>query len=204
MGMKKFNLSNILFSKTQRGVLGLLYGQPDSDFYTNEIIRSAQSGRGAVQRELAKLSDAGLIIIKALGNQKRYQANRDSPFFAELRSIVLKTFGLADIVKEALNPQKKNIDFAFIYGSITKQEDNAQSEIDLMIISDKLTYTQLFQLLNHAEEKLRRKINPIFYSNTEWQRRRNEGNNFITQLINQPKIFLIGTADELNKLGKSS
>src|SRR5580698_8448852 len=123
MSIKKIGLSNVLFSKTQQHVLALLFGQPDSDFYTNEIIRLTQSGTGAVQRELAKLSNAGLIIIKPFGNQKRYQANRDSPLFAELRSIILKTFGLADILKEALKSQLKNIDFAFVYGSIAKQED---------------------------------------------------------------------------------
>ncbi len=201
MGINKISLSNVLFSKTQQHVLGLLYGQPDADFYTNEIIRLTQSGTGSVQRELAKLSNAGLIIIKLLGNQKRYQANRDSPFFVELRSIILKTFGLADILKEALKSQSRNIDFAFVYGSIAKQEDKAQSDVDLMIISDILTYTQLFQLLGRAEEKLGRKINPTFYSSSEWQRKKGEGNNFVTKLIKQPKIFLIGTENEFKKLG---
>lgn len=201
MGINKISLSNVLFSKTQQHVLGLLYGQPDADFYTNEIIRLTQSGTGSVQRELAKLSNAGLIIIKLLGNQKRYQANRDSPFFVELRSIILKTFGLADILKEALKSQSRNIDFAFVYGSIAKQEDKAQSDVDLMIISDILTYTQLFQLLGRSEEKLGRKINPTFYSSSEWQRKKGEGNNFVTKLIKQPKIFLIGTENEFKKLG---
>ena len=203
MSIPKSSLSNALFSKTQQQVLGLLYGQPDSDFYTNEIIRITQSGTGSVQRELAKLSAAELITVKQVGNQKRYQANHASPFFSELRGIILKTFGLADVVREALSTQAKNIDLAFIYGSIAKQEDTAKSDIDLMIISNKLTYSATFKMLNAAEEKLGRKINPTFYSTQEWVKKKNENNHFITQLINQPKIFLIGTQDELNKLGES-
>jgi predicted nucleotidyltransferase len=196
----KINLSEALFSNAQRHVLGLLYSQPDTDFYTNEIIRLAKSGTGAVQRELAKLTAAGLVTVKQVGNQKRYQANRAAPFFPELRSIVLKTFGLADVIRDALNPLVKQIHLAFIYGSIAKQEDTAKSDIDLMIISDKLTYAELFPLLEKAEAQLGRSINPTFHSQSEWSRKSQQGNNFIAQLIQQPKIFLIGTEDELAKL----
>jgi predicted nucleotidyltransferase len=196
----KINLSNALFSKAQRHVLGLLYGRPDTDFYTNEIILLSKSGTGAVQRELAKLTAAGLVTVKRVGNQKRYQANSGTPFFAELRSIVLKTFGLADVIRQTLNPLAKHIHLAFIYGSIAKQEDTAKSDIDLMIISDKLTYAELFPLLEKAEAQLGRSINPTFHSHSEWSNKYNQGNNFIAQLMQQPKIFLIGTEDELAKL----
>lgn len=196
----KINLSDVLFSKAQRHVLGLLYSQPDKDFYTNEIILLAKSGTGAVQRELAKLTATGLITVKQVGNQKRYQANRDTPFFTELRSIVIKTFGLADLIRDALNPLAKQIHFAFIYGSIAKHEDTAKSDIDLMIISDKLTYAELFPILEKAEAQLGRSINPTFHSRSDWSNKYNQGNNFITQLIQQPKIFLLGTEDELAKL----
>ena len=110
-------ISDALFSKVRQRVLGLLYGQPDSDFHTNEIIRLTDSGTGAVQRELESLTGAGSIIVKQVGNQKRYQANRDTPFFVELRSIVLKTFGLADVLRKTLKPIAKQIHLAFIYGS---------------------------------------------------------------------------------------
>ena len=180
--------------------MGLLYGQPDTDFYTNEIIRLTKSGTGAVQRELAKLTAAGLITVKPLGNQKRYQANRFTPFFAELRGIVLKTFGLADILREALKPLAKQIHFAFIYGSIAKQEDTAQSDIDLMIISDKLTYAELFKLLEKAEVRLGPKVNPTFYSPSEWVGKRKQDNNFVLQVSKQAKIFLIGSENEFRRM----
>lgn len=197
MSKQKTSLSDALFSKVRQRVLGLLYCHPDSDFHTNEIIRLTNSGTGAVQRELERLTSAGLITIKPIGNQRRYQANRDTPFFTELRSIVLKTFGLADVLREALTPISKHIRIAFIYGSIAKQEDNAKSDIDLMIIGTGLTYADIFELLEKAESQLGRKINPTFYSTSEWLQKNKDGNNFVTKVLQHPKIFLIGSENEL-------
>lgn len=164
--------SNVLFSKVQQQVLGLLYRQPNLDFHTNEIIRHTKAGTGAVQRELVRLTSAGILTVKQVGNQKRYQANKANPFFDELRSIVLKTFGLADIVKEAITPLTDKIAVAFIYGSIAKQNDTVKSDVDLMIISKQLTYAEIFKILEHAEEELNRKINPVFYTPAEWIKKR--------------------------------
>ncbi|NDB62083.1 transcriptional regulator [bacterium] len=146
------NLSNALFSKVRQCVLALLYGQADRSFHTNEIIRLTHSGTGAVQRELEKLAAVGLITTQSIGNQKHYTANCTSPLFKELRSIVLKTFGLADVLREALAPIASQIHIAFIYGSIAKQEDTATSDVDLMLVCDNLTYADLFKLLEDAQE----------------------------------------------------
>jgi predicted nucleotidyltransferase len=197
------NISNVLFSKTQRQVLGLLYGQPERDFYTNEIIRFCDTGTGAVQRELLKLSSAGIITVTQMGNQKRYQANTTIPVFSELRGIILKTFGLADVLKAMLNPVHSKIDVAFIYGSIAKQQDTATSDIDIMLITNVLTYTDFFKLSAKTEIKLNRKINPTFHTRQEWTKKVNEENHFVSQVLKQPKIFLIGTLDELKAIGKS-
>lgn len=197
MSMNTPSLTNVLFSKIQQQLLGLLYGQPDRDFYTNEIIRFCNVGTGAVQRELARLTGAGLILVKQVGNQKRYQANTAMPFFSELRSIVIKTFGLANTLKAALEPLSNQIDVAFIYGSIAKQEDTASSDIDVMVITNDLSYSDFFKLISPAENKLHRKINPTIYSNNEWSRKVEEENHFVIQIISQPKIFLIGTEDDL-------
>jgi predicted nucleotidyltransferase len=204
MGTNNISISNVLFSKVQQQVLGLLYGQSDSDFYTNEIIRLTQSGTGAVQRELARLTAAGLLTVKQVGNQKRYKANHDTPFFIELRSIIIKTFGLTDIIRNVLKPLEKKINYTFIYGSIAKQEDTASSDVDLMIISDQLTYGQVFEVLKPAEEILNRKINPTFYTLSEWLCKQKEGNNFIRQILRQPKIFLLGKENDFNKLSEPS
>lgn len=200
MSMINVNTNNVLFSKIQQNVLGLLYCHPDLDFHTNEIIRMAGMGTGAVQRELAKLTQAGILTMKLVGNQKRYQANHNHPLFTELRSIILKTFGLADVLKETITPFVEKIKLAFIYGSMATQTDNAESDVDLMIISNTLTYAEIFKLLAPAETQLSRKINPTFYTQTEWSRKNKMNNNFIAQLIKQPKIFLIGTEHQLNAI----
>lgn len=197
----KSSLSNALFSKVRQCVLALLYGQPDRSFHTNEIIRLTHSGTGAVQRELEKLATVGLITAEAIGNQKRYAANCASPVFSELRSIVLKTFGLADVIRDALTPIASQVHIAFIYGSIAKQEDTSSSDVDLMLVCDNLTYADLFRLLEETQVKLGRPIHPTFYSPAEWTRKYKAHNNFLTQLVKQPKIFLIGTEDELTQLG---
>lgn len=204
MGTNNFSISNVFFSKAQQQVLGLLFSKPDSDFYTNEIIRSANSGTGAIQRELAKLASAKIILVKQVGNQKRYQANKDLPFFLELHGIILKTFGLADIIRETLNPLENHIQFAFIYGSTAKQEDKAESDVDLMIIGDNLTYADLFQHLKNAEERLNRPINPSYYTLSEWSNRLKKENNFVLKILQQPKIFLIGNENEFIKTREPS
>lgn len=196
MGM---NLSNVLFTKVQQRVLALLYGRPHSSFHTNEIIRLSQSGTGAVQRELKNFANAGLVTVSKIGNQKHYQANMKMPFYSELRSIILKTFGLADSLREMLEPVAEKIYIAFIYGSIARQEDTANSDIDLLLISNDLSYADLFKLIEKAEMQLGRTVNPTFYSPMEWKRKQKEGNNFLNQVINAPKIFLIGNEDELNQ-----
>jgi hypothetical protein len=193
-------LSNALFSKVRQSVLALLYGQPDRTFHTNEIIRLTCSGTGGVQRELEKLSAVGLINVQSIGNQRHYSANRASPLFTELRSIVIKTFGLADLITQALTPIVSRIYFAFIYGSIAKQEDTVKSDIDLMLICDNLTYADLFKLLEDAQTQIGRAINPTFYSLAEWKRKYQANNNFLVQIVKQPKIFLIGAESEFRKL----
>ena len=201
MGTIYSNLSNALFSKVRQCVLALFYGQPNRSFHTNEIIRLTHSGTGAVQRELKKLTTVGLITVQAIGNQKHYSANCTSPLFTELRSIILKTFGLAEILRQALAPISSQIYIAFIYGSIAKQEDTATSDIDLMLIGDNLTYADVFTLLEEAQSKLGRSINPTFYSLAEWARKHQANNYFLTKIVEQPKIFLIGCENELTKLG---
>jgi predicted nucleotidyltransferase len=204
MGMKKSSIkqdeSNILFTKVQRSLLKLLYLHVNLDFGTNEIIRLTKSGNGAVQRELGKLTISGLITLKKVGNQKRYKANQALSYYSELRNIIIKTFGLSDVVREALeNLPSKKIKLAFIYGSTAKQTDTANSDIDLLLIGNDLTYADIFERLQETEAILGRKINPTFYTPSEWMAKYKEGNNFIRQLIEQPKIFLIGREDAIKK-----
>lgn len=201
MSTKNQNLANALFPKTRQRVLGLLYGQPDKDFNTNEVIRRTNMGSGAVQREIDQLSSVGLITMQIVSNQKRYKANQTSLLYDELRSITLKTFGLADVLQEAIEPLQDKILIAFIYGSIAKQTDTVNSDIDIMILGKDLTYSDLFRTITEAESALDRKINPTFHTPQEWKQKIKEKNHFITKIIAQQKIFLIGTEDELKQLG---
>ena len=114
-------LADALFPKVRQRVLAVLFGTPDRSYYANEVIALAQSGTGAVQRELADLSAAGLLTVSKQGNQKHYQANASAPVFAELRSMVLKTMGLANALRVALAPLAEQITAAFIYGSVARQ-----------------------------------------------------------------------------------
>lgn len=190
-------LADVLFSGTQQRVLGWLFGQPQRSFYANELIGLAGAGSGAVQRELKRLEQSGLVTVHTVGNQKHYQANPASPIFAELCGIVQKTVGLAEPLRAALAPLAKKIKVAFVFGSVAKREDTAKSDIDLMLIGDKLTYADVFEALETAGARLGRTINPTIYTRKEFARRRVEDNAFVTRVLAQPKLWLIGGEDDL-------
>ena len=192
--------ADTLFSKTQQRVLALLFGQAQRSFYANEIIAFAAIGSGAVQRELAKLVKSALVTVKKVGNQKHYQANHDAPIFDELRSIVLKTFGAADVLRVALQPHWQEIDLAFVYGSMAKGTEHAHSDIDLMVIGGMASNAQLLAALQPAQQQLGRSINPTLYTREEWRQRIDEGKSFVVRILEQPKIFVKGGDDELIKL----
>jgi predicted nucleotidyltransferase len=175
----------------------VLFGNPRRSFYANEVIGLARSGTGAVQRELARLEASGLVTATRVGKQKHYQANAGSPVFEELRALVLKTFGLADVLRQALAPLSSSVRAAFVYGSIAKGQDSAASDIDLMIVSDRLTYADLFGALEEASAQLGRKIAPTIYSSKELAKRVKQDNSFVTRVLAQPKLWLIGDESAL-------
>jgi predicted nucleotidyltransferase len=186
------SMVDALFTGTQQNVLALLFGQPGQSFYTNEIIRRSGSGSGAVQRELSRLVRSGLVTVKRVGSQNHYQANPDAPLFAELCSIINKTVALVEPLKSVLQPFLTQIDLAFIYGSVAKKSDTASSDIDLMIISETLTYADIFPILEEVSDKLQRNINPTIYSLEELTKRIQSNNSFIKRVLNQSKVWIIG------------
>jgi predicted nucleotidyltransferase len=191
------SLADALFTKTQQRVLRVLFGQPDRSFYASELIRDAGTGSGAAQRELARLEESGLIVARRIGNQKHYQANAKSPLFAELRNIVLKTVGLAEPLRDALKPVASNIRVAFVYGSVAKAADQAASDIDLMVVSDNLSYADVFGALDKVSRALGRNVNPTVYSAAEFSKRAKNENAFITRVLQGPKVWVIGTENDL-------
>jgi predicted nucleotidyltransferase len=190
-------VAGALFTPVQQRVLGLLFGQPERRYQGNELIRLAGSGTGAVHRVVTRLAEAGLVTVERVGNQKHYQANRASPVFEELRGLVAKTAGLAIPLREALAPLAKNIDAAFVYGSLAKGTDRAGSDVDLMVISRKLEYQKVFEALQKAEAALGRTVNPNLMTPQEWRRKRAETDSFAARVAAQPRIFVIGSDDEL-------
>jgi predicted nucleotidyltransferase len=190
-------LSSALFSKVQQRVLGLIFAHPDRSFYTSEIIRTVDSGTGAVERELTRLKRSGLVSVERIGNQKHYRANPHSPIFEELQGLVLKTVGMAEPLKKALEPYADKIKTAFVYGSVAKGSDTAQSDIDLMVIGDDLNYSDLYTAFQDAESHLLRKINPTFLSTDEWRRRSSQEGSFLKKLGSSPKMFILGSENDL-------
>ena len=211
MGMNKpsqtanSSLADALFPKVRQRVLGVLFGNVGRSFYANEVIALAQSGTGAVQRELVALADCGLLTVRKVGNQRHYQANASSPVFAELQGLVFKTVGLADVLRNALAPLASQIDVAFVYGSVAKQQDTAQSDIDVLIVSDSMSYAEVFNALEGAATQLSRKVNPTLYTPANLAKRIKDDNAFVTKVLSQPKIWLIGNEEnELSELSELS
>lgn len=190
-------VADALFTKSQQRVLAVLFGNPRRSFYANEIINLAGVGSGATQRELARLEGAGLVTVNRVGKQKHYQANADAAVFEPLRELILKTSGLASVLLSALAPVSAEISAAFVYGSIAKGEDHATSDVDLMMVSESLAYADLFALLEEASSQLGRAVNPTVYTPAELTKRVRQKNSFVTRVLAQPKIWLIGGEDDL-------
>jgi predicted nucleotidyltransferase len=190
-------MADALFGQVRQRVLGLLFGRPGRSFYANEIIGRVDAGNGAVQRELARLEAAGLVTTSRVGRQKHYRANEAAPIFSELKGIVLKTCGLRDVLHVALSPLRDGIRAAFVFGSMGRGSEGAGSDVDLMVISDRLTYAELFGALETASSQLARPVSPTVYTWAEFTRRIREGHPFLEKVLEQEKIWVIGEDDDL-------
>lgn len=190
-------VSDALFTRTQQRVLGILFATPNRDFYASEIIKLAGGGRGAVQRELVKLEESGLVIAHRVGNQKHYRPNTAAAVFKPLREIVLKTAGIADVLRNALSPLTNKVIAAFIYGSVAKGSDRGTSDVDVMVVSDDLTYRDLYGALENASKWIGRPINPTLYSRNEFDTRIHKRNAFVRRVLGGERIWLIGGEGDL-------
>jgi predicted nucleotidyltransferase len=197
------SLADTLFTKGQQRVLSLLLCHPERSFFANEVIRHAGGGAGAIHRELEALTCAGILSECRIGNQRHFQANPACPIFEELRGIIRKTFGIADVLRNALQPFNQQITLAFVYGSIARGEEKIGSDIDLLVISEALAYPDIFPALATTEQQLARTVNPTIYKPSELEQKRDEGNAFISRILVQPKIFIIGNESGLPKPAQS-
>ncbi len=185
-------LIDALLPKTRQRVLAALFVEPDKRFYATQLIAMVQSGTGSVQRELTDLAQVGLITCTRVGNQKHYQANKDSPLFHEVRGLILKTLGLADVLREALLPLSDQITQAFVFGSVAKGQGATDSDIDLMLISESLGYGELMLTLEEARHRLGRHIQPQIFTPLSFAQRKQSDTAFIQRVLAQPKIWVMG------------
>ncbi len=190
-----------LFSGTRRKVLSLFFMHPDKQFYFREVLKLTHTKQGAIQRELKSLTKAGILECEVRGNQKYYSVNKSHPIYPELRRIVLKTFGLVDVLKDTLFPLREGIKVAVIYGSIASGEETSKSDIDLLVIG-KISFDVLSVAIGKAEKELRREINPTLYPAKEFKEKIKQKNHFLRSVSKSRMIFLIGDESDLAGLAK--
>ena len=194
-------LVELLFGAYRRQVLSLLLLRPDESFYVREISRLTEVPAGSVHRELKALTDAGLLSRTAAGNQVRYQASRNCPIFEELAAIFRKTAGLADILRDLLAPLAGKISLAFVFGSVAQGKEKAISDIDLLVVGS-VSFPAVVEACHLGQESLGREVNPVVMSKAAFQTKRKERDRFVMRVLKEPKIFLVGDAGELGKLGE--
>ena len=195
-------IASALFGAARQGVLRLIFGHPGQRFYQRQIVREVGLGYGAVQRELKRLEECGLLLRSVEGRQTYYQANLDSPVFEELRGLIRKTFGVTDVLRSGLARLAKDIRVAFIYGSIARGAETADSDVDLLVVADSLALADIVPALRCAQEELRREVNPTVYRTKEFSRKLSQGHHFVAEVVAGPKLFVVGDQGELARLGE--
>ncbi len=190
-----------LFGKTRQTLLALLYSRADEEQLQESLIQLAGLGRGAVQRELEFLARAGVVRRTVRGRQVYFQANRDSPIYAELRGLVVKTAGVADALRAALAPLADRIRVAFVYGSVAEGTEGRASDVDVMVIGD-ASFAEVSDALGKAQKAIGREVNPSVYAPADFRAKLAAKQHFLRAVLKGEKIFLIGDGHELGRLAK--
>ena len=197
--MLKLRTLDALLPKTRQGILAATLVQPEKAWYVSELARRMGVPSSSLQRELHDLSAVGILKTHRQGHMVYYQANRDSPVFADLRGLLLKTAGLVDVLAEALKPLAARLRTAFVYGSIAAGSEQSDSDIDLMIVGQ-VSPTELALPLRRARELLGREINPTVYTPAEFDKKQAANDPFLKQVLDKPKLIVLGNKDELGKV----
>ena len=192
-------IAEALFGRTRRAVLALLYGHPDESFHMRRVARAVGAGQGAVQRELQRLAESGILTRSAEGHMVRYQANRECPVFGELRSLLVKTVGVADVLRSALAPLEDRVRLAVLFGSGAHGAFRSGSDVDVLVVGA-ATFAEVVAALAPAQEALRREVNPTVYGVDEFAARLSQGEHFLTSVLERPMVLLLGDEDDLAKL----
>ena len=190
-------LGSLLFGEYRERTLGLLLLNPDVSYHVRELARLTGTSPGTLHKELTKLTAGGILQRKQVGNQVHYSANLSCPIFDELASILRKTSGLADVLANALIGLENMIEFAFVFGSIARGDQQTNSDVDIMLIGS-LSFSDAVQALHSTQAVLQREVNPVVYSQEEFERRIKNNDSFIKEVLGNPKLFIIGTENELS------
>lgn len=187
-----------LFPKTRQGILAATFVQSQKSWYASEIAQRLGVPSSSLQRELRDLAEAGILKCHRQGRMVYYQANAESPLFSDLRSLLVKTAGIADIIADALNALLPKIRLAFVYGSIASGEERSDSDIDLMVIGE-ITPVELALPLRRARELLGRAINPTLYSRGEFGKKLAANDHFLSQVLTKARLLVLGSEHELER-----
>ncbi|MBO3276442.1 nucleotidyltransferase domain-containing protein [Pseudomonas schmalbachii] len=193
-----------LFGTQRQRVLSRLLLHPDERLHVRELARLTGTHAGSLHRELARLADAGLLLRARQGNQVLYQANRSCPVFEELAGLFRKTAGVVDILRMALQPLAEQIAFAFVFGSVARGEESANSDVDVLLIGENLDFAQVVQALYPSQEALGREVNPVVYAPLEFKRKLSEGDSFLGDVMARPRLFIQGVEDDFGKFAGSA
>ena len=191
-------LATVLFAKGKRVILSQLFGHPDRKFFVREIARGAGVSASTLSRDLSGLTEAGILERTKEGRQVYFRANPDCPIFEELKGLVTKTFGMAEVIRAMLLPFAGRIDLALVYGSVARGDHTSKSDVDLMIVGD-LDVSRLSQPLLESERRLSRSIVPTVYSKREFREKLRARNHFLTSVLSKPVVSLIGDYDEFKR-----
>lgn len=189
------SMADTLFSGTRQKLLGFLFGQPERTYTLGELIERAQAGSGAVQREIKRFVESGLVRVEGRGRPRLYRANPDAPIFDELCRIARKLLGPEEAIRAALAPLAPRLKLALLYGSVAKRQDHADSDIDVLIVSDELLLEDVYEVLADAERTLGRKVNPTIYTSEEFRQRKDENSPFLTDVLAGDSRILLGEID---------
>jgi len=187
------SLSELLFpNQYRRKVLALLLMQPAQKIHLRELARQTQAAPGTLKKELDALCHVGLLTSERVGNQVQFQANQGHPVFAELQALIRKTTGLADVLRQALQPLGEQVALAFVFGSMASGSAHAGSDVDLLVVGS-ASFAQVVEATHATQAQLGREINPKVMTADEWTRKQAEGHPFVQELLTKPRILLIGT-----------
>lgn len=187
-----------LFGKTRLAVLALFITQPERELHLRQVSATVKTGYGAVHRELNLLTEAEILLRTKKGRQVFFQANRNCPFFSELKSLLVKTAGVADVLRRALEPLADKIRIAFVFGSFARNSQKTGSDIDLAVIGA-VSFSEVVSALSEAQQTLAREVNPVVYSEEEFKTKAGT-QHFAGSLKDTEKIFLIGAENDFERL----